>query len=150
MAFARDRMRLRDFLRGPFRGAPVEHLALVNQVAHGAHRLLDRRIRISPMTKIEIEVIDLQPAHGVVARREDMLAAQAFLVGNIPAPENLARNQEGLVRPAHLPQDVAHDRFGTARRVGLRIIEKINALVVSGLHQIGGDLVADLLTERDP
>ena len=102
------------------------------------------------MTEVEIEILDLQPVQRVVARLHDMLAAQALLGGEASAPENLARNQEGLVRPAHLPQDIAHDRFGAARSVGLRVIEKINALIVSRLHQVGGDIVADLLTERDP
>jgi hypothetical protein len=34
--------------------------------------------------------------------------------------------------------------------VGLRVVEKIDAVLVGGLHQVGGDVVADLLTERDP
>jgi hypothetical protein len=79
-----------------------------------------------------------------------MLAAEPFLIRELAAPKNLARDQESLVRPAHLVKNVTHDRFGAPRSVGLGIIEKIHALVVGGSHQVARDVVADLLAERDP
>jgi hypothetical protein len=105
---------------------------------------------VSSIGEKEVEVIDLQPAQGSVARLHHVLAREALGIGSVAAPEDLARDDEAFVRPAHFLEDVAHDDFRSAGRVGLGIVEEIDAVIIRLLHEIGGDVVADLLSERDP
>ena len=122
----------------------------MDEVAHGPDGFFNRRVRIGPVTEEKIEIVDLQAMERVVARGHDVLAAQSFLVGQPAAPENLARDEIRFMRPAHLLEDVAHDDLGAARRIGLGVVEEIDAAVVGGLHQVGRDFVRNLLPEGDP
>ena len=83
-------MRFADLRRAPFGRSPIKDLALRDQVAHGADGLLDRRVRIGPMTKVEIKIIHAEAAERGVARFDHMLAAQSFLIRQIAAPEHFA------------------------------------------------------------
>ena len=148
--FARNPVCLRDLPRAPFRCAPVKYLALRDEIAHRAHRFFDRRVGIRPVAKIEIEIIDAQPAQGRVTRLDHMLAAEALLVRQIAAPENLARNKKGIPSPTPSFQDLAHHDLGFAIRVGLRVIKKIDARVIRDGHQPFRRRFADLLGEGHP
>src|SRR6266478_5205055 len=102
------------------------------------------------MTKIQVEVINSQPAQGGVTRFDDMFAAQTLLVGPVAAPKNLARNDESIARPPFLFQNFTHHDLSSTFGVGFGVIEKINTAVVSDGHQFLGRLIANLLGKRDP
>src|SRR2546430_10073090 len=79
-----------------------------------------------------------------------MFTAQAFLVGPVAAPKNLARNNEAIARPPFLFQNITHYDFGSTLGVGLSVIEKIGTAVVRDCHQFRGRFIANLLRKRDP
>ena len=102
------------------------------------------------MTKIQVEVIDLQPAQSGVTRFDDMFAAQTLLVGPVAAPKNLARNDESIAWPPFLFQNITHHDFSSTFGVGFGVIEEIGSVVVGDGHQFLGRFIANLLRERDP
>ena len=147
-----ETLRLGDLRDAPLARAPVEHLALGDEVVHRAGRLEDRRRGIGAVAVVEVEVVDLQAAERVVAGLDDMFAGETGLVGLVvlPAEEDLARNEVAAAAPAGFLQDRAHHEFGLAVGVGLGVVEKINAGVVGGVEELFRDGVADLLAEGDP
>jgi hypothetical protein len=70
-----DTIGLHDLVGAPDAGTPVKHLTLSNQVGHYSHRLLDWSLRVRTMTKEEIQIIDLEPFQGCMARFKYMFAA---------------------------------------------------------------------------
>ncbi len=150
MALARDGICLGNLLRAPFRRAPIEHLALVDEIAHRPRGFLNGRLGVGPMAEVEIEIIDLEPFQRLVAGLHDMLAAQPFLIGLLAAPKDFAGDKKRIARPVLLAKDISHHRLGTAAGVSLGVVEEIDALVVGRGHQVSGDIVANLLTEGDP
>ncbi len=139
-----------DLFGCPFRRAPVEHLALMDEIGHGADGFFDGRLRVGPMAEIQIEVIHLEPAQRGVTRFHDVLAAKALLVWLFTAPEHLARHDELIARPSLRLEDFAHDDLRLPGGVGLGVVEEIDARIEGGGHQIAGGLLADLLSKRDP
>ena len=87
---ARNFVGLGDFSRAPFGRAPIKHLTLRDEIAHRAHRFLDRRVRIRPVAEIKVEIIDTQPPQRRVTRLDHVFAAKPLLIREITAPENLA------------------------------------------------------------
>src|SRR5882762_8410582 len=102
------------------------------------------------MTKIQVEVINLQPAQGGVTRFDNMFAAQTLLIGPVAAPKNLARNDESITWPPFLFQNITHHDLGSTLGVGLGVIEKVGTAVVSDSHQFRGRFIANLLRKRNP
>src|SRR6266487_1071270 len=79
-----------------------------------------------------------------------MFTTQAFLVGPVAAPKNLARNDESIAWPSFLFQNITHHDLGSTLGVGLCVIEKIGTAVVRDGHQLLGRFIANLLRECDP
>jgi hypothetical protein len=102
------------------------------------------------MAKIQVEVINLQPAQGGVTRFDDMFAAQTLLIGPVAAPKNFARNDESIAWPPFLFQNITHHDFSSTFGVGFGVIEEIGSAVVGDGHQFLGRFIANLLRECDP
>src|SRR5205807_4143720 len=102
------------------------------------------------MAKIQVEVINLQPAQSGVTRFDDMFAAQTLLIGPVAAPKNLARNDESIAWPPFLFQNITHHDLSSTFGVSFGIIEEIGTTIVSDCHQLLGCFIANLLRECDP
>ena len=58
----------RSMVRGRGLGqAEVAHLALLHQLGHGAHRLLDRRVGVDAVLVVEVDHLDAEPLQALVA-----------------------------------------------------------------------------------
>src|SRR5664280_2570107 len=81
------RRRLR--LGGRVGGDPgVERLALSNRSVEGAHRLLERRLRVEPVRVEDVDVVEAHPAEALVQARRQVLARAAVTVR--PGPHVVA------------------------------------------------------------
>src|SRR5712664_2245911 len=79
-----------------------------------------------------------------------MLLGQSLVVGSVPTPEDLARDDDALSTPAQPFDRIPHDRLGVAVSVGLRIIEEVHASVMSSGHTLDCNLLSDLPAIGDP
>ena len=61
-----------DCLRPGFRYAEKPHLPVLRQLAHGAHRVLDRHGRVDTVDVREVEKLGAQPPQTPLARRFDV------------------------------------------------------------------------------
>jgi len=91
---------LEDALGRPLAGAPVEGLALVDDVVHRADRLLDRSVEIRAVAENQIHVVELEPCECGVGSLDHMLARQSAVVGTVAAPEDLGRDHKVGAFPA--------------------------------------------------
>jgi hypothetical protein len=66
-----------NFHRAPPGGAPVQNLALLDQVVHVPHGLAVRCVRIGAVTEMQVEIVHLQALQGLVAGFGDLVSAQA-------------------------------------------------------------------------
>src|SRR6516165_9672203 len=85
---------------------------------------------------------------------KNMFATQTVLVRSLRvtrrAPKDFTGNKPGVARPTDLAENFSHYQFGTSRSISLRIVEKIDASVVSFNHQGLSYIVRNLVTEGDP
>ena len=103
-------------------------LALLHQLGHGAHRLLDGRRGVHPVLVVEVDHVDLQPAQGRLARAAHVVR----LAAHRPAGGILRRR--GVTHEAELrgeddllpspPQDVREQLLVLARAVDVRGVEE--------------------------
>ena len=96
-----DRVRPADGLGRRLGQAEVAHLARLHQLAHGADRLLDRRLRVHPVLVVEVDVVEAEPAQRVVARLLDVLgpAVHAAVRRVVSADDAELGGQHDLVAP---------------------------------------------------
>jgi len=146
----RDAVSFRDLIGLPLRGAPVQHLALLDELAHGAHGFFQRRFVVGAVAEVQVEVVDLQPAQAVVTRIAHMLLGQAFLRRQLATPVHLGGHDVGAARPTELLQCLAHEAFRFAGGIALGVVEEVDSRVVGLAHQAhrGGEV--DLLVEGHP
>ena len=74
-------MRIHDLRSAPLGGAPVEDLALLDQVVHGPHHFLDGHEGIRTMAVEQVQIVQLHALQRVMAGLKQVLAAEAMLVG---------------------------------------------------------------------
>ena len=147
-----EALRCGDLDGAPFTGAPVEHLALGDQVVHGAGGFEDGRGGVRPVAIVEVEVVDLKAPESAVAGFDHVLAGQAGLVGFVvfAAEKHFAGNEVAAAAPAGFFENGAHDNFGLAIGIGLGVVEEIDAGVVGGVEEAVCDGVTDLFAEGHP
>ncbi len=105
------------------------------------------------MAQVQVEVIDPQALQCRVAGVVHMLARQPLLGGPRVidrAEHHLARHAPAISRQAQVGEDVAHHPFRLALRVGLGVVEEIDAVVPGRRDQLAGDAAPDLLAEGGP
>src|SRR5690606_12445798 len=125
--------------RRPFRGAPVEHLALAHQHVHGGHRLRHRHVRIRAVAEEQVQVVHAQPPQRGVAGVADVLAREPALhrprlLGG--TEHHLAGHREPVARQPQVGDHVAHHPLGLAVGVVLRVVEEVDAVVPGRGHQL--------------
>ena len=147
-----DLKRGADFVSRPFAGAPVHHLALRDHVAHRAHGLFNRRVRVGAVTEREIHVVQLQAFQRAVDRLHQILAVQCvFLVWAIvQAPIKLGRDHRLRAPPAELLDGFAHDRLRRALSVSLSVVEEVDACVPCSGHAFDSGFGVNLRAIGDP
>src|SRR5439155_24332929 len=104
-----NRVRTANGLGRSLREAEVAHLALLHELGHRAHGVLDRRIRIDAMLVIEVDMVDAQSAERAFDGLADVLgpsvdpsSRRVAFIANDP---ELGREYDLLTpvadRPAH-------------------------------------------------
>ncbi len=76
-ALVRDAAGALDLFRLPLGDAPVEELALADQVLVRLHGLVQRRIGVGAMALVQVQVVGAEPAQRALDALEEMLARQA-------------------------------------------------------------------------
>src|SRR5580704_8920191 len=82
-----------------------------------------------------------------------MFSAQTSLIRfrlSRRAEIDFAGHQPSVPRPSELLQDVPHHQLGFAASVSLGVVEEIDAALVSFDHERLGNVVTNLVAERDP
>ncbi len=80
-----DAPRFGDLVGVPFRGAPVEGLARVDDVVEGPDRLLDRRVPVWAVGVDEVDVGEAQALEGEVEAFDYVLAGESDVVDAVGA-----------------------------------------------------------------
>jgi hypothetical protein len=62
-----DRMGAADGFRRGLRKTKITDLPGLHQLGHGAHRFLDRRVRVDPVLVVEVDVVDPEALERLVA-----------------------------------------------------------------------------------
>ena len=93
-----------DLVGVPFRSAPVEGFASVDEVVHGAYGFFDGRVSIRAVAVEKIDVVELEPGEGGVGAFDEVLAREAAVVDRIgaegAAPVYLGGDDEVVAFPA--------------------------------------------------
>ena len=141
----------------PLAGAPIERLALGNHVAHRTHGLLNGRVGVGAVAVDEVDEVEPHARERAVDRVHQVLAVQrvdavraARLVAARQAPEELGRDDVVQPRPLQRLERFAHHHLALAARIGLGVVEEVDAGVHRGGQHLGGGRRADLGVVRDP
>ena len=132
-------VRLRELLRGPVRGAPVQRVALVDEPVEAAHGLLDGRQVVRAVRGDDVDVVHLEPAEDVLHALAQVLAAEADLVRPhahvVVVVEDLARDDHVRALDPELAHGVAEHHLGrtaVGAAVRLAVVEEVDAGSVEG------------------
>src|SRR6266851_3172781 len=141
------------------RHADIAHLALLDDVIEGAHRLFERRVDIRPMHQIDIDVIGLQVPQALLDRRHYPLTTAVAPVRRLVVadPELGHHNDIAAARPERPRQRL----LGDAHAIGFGSIKAVDAAVDRPLHRLAklglvdpaigaADLPAAKADRRDP
>ena len=107
-------------------GAEVAHLARAHEGIEGFQGLLDWRRVVPAMDLVEVDVLHLQPAQGIVTGLEDVFTTEAAAVR--PGPHravDLGRHDD-IVARGHLAQPPAGNLLADAVRVDVGRIEEVD------------------------
>ena len=131
------RMRPPDGRRPGLADAEKAHLALADELAHRADRVLDRNGRIDPMDVIEVDDVGLEPPEALLAGFAHIFrpAVREARVAEQPEIAKLARDDV----IAAVPSD----------RLGYELLVAAAAVAVGGIEKIDADL-ARPPDRRDP
>jgi hypothetical protein len=119
-----------DVGRAPLAGAPVQRLALRDDVAHRPHRLLDRRVRVGAVAVDEVDVLQAEALQRAVDGLHQVLAVERVLAVDrialaVQAPEELGRHHVVQPRPAQLLERLAHDLLAAAAGIASALSKKL-------------------------
>ena len=102
-------------------------LALRDELAHRADRLLDRNVAVDAVLVVEVDVIDTEPAQAFLAGRAHVLRPSVHTpLSAVPVVAELGREHDLLAATG--------DRLADQQLVGLR------AIYVRGVDQVGAEL----------
>ena len=148
-----DRDRLVDLGGIPFAHAPVERLALLHQIVHGAAGLFEGGFGIESMALVQIEVVGTKLLQAFLDLQKEMLAGKAAIIdsGKRPVlfvgPESLGGEDIGV--SSERGERLTHHGFGGTKAVLVRGVEEVDAVFVRGPVQQGGVLGVTFV-ERQP
>ena len=129
------RVRALDGLRCSFREPEVTHLALLDQLRHRAHGVLDRGVRIDAMLIVEINHLDAETAQARLAALPDVLglAVDAAIAPVLAADVAELGGEDHLIAPA---ADGASDELlVAAHTVHVGRVEKRDAQIERALDR---------------
>ncbi len=141
---------LEDAFGRPLAGAPVEGLALVDDVVHGADGFLDGGVEVGAVAEDQVDVVELEALQRGVGALDDVFAGEAAVVRAFAAPVDLGGDDVVGAFPAGLGEDGAHDFLGDAVGVDLGVVEEVDAGVPGGVHAFGGEVLVHLRSEGHP
>ena len=127
---------LGDLRSVPLTDAPVQDLALVDQVVHRPTRFDQRGVLVIAVALIQIDVIRIEALQRRVALREEVLASQAAVIGPgegpIPfkTPVHLRGQYIGVA--AKWGQRLADEDLRLAPPVDVGGIEEVDTVLVGG------------------
>ena len=104
------------------------------------------------MAEQQIDELEAETFQRAVDRMQQVLAVQGVLHVDlvVEAPEHLRRDDVTVACPSQLGDRAAHDPFGLAARVGLGVVEEVDAGVVSRGHALAREILAQLIAVSDP
>ena len=104
------------------------------------------------MAEQQIDELEAETFQRAVDRMQQVLAVQGVLHVDlvVEAPEHLRRDDVTVACPSQLGDRAAHDPFGLAARVGLGVVEEVDAGVVRGFEAFESRVEAELGAERHP
>jgi hypothetical protein len=142
--------RRRGLVGAPLAGAPVQGLALHDQVVHRAHGLVDRRLRVGAVAVDQVDVLEAEALQRAVHGLHEVLAVQRVLAVDrvalaVQAPEVLRRDDVVQARPAELLQGRAHELLAAPAGVDLGVVEEIDAGVEGRGHHLAADFTSTWL-----
>ena len=133
----------------PFRGAPVEDLALVHQVGHGAHDFFNGGIGVVAVAEVEVNVIRAQALEGGVDGFGDVLARKSAPVGTLMVGQKtlleITSSSRGMIGDGF-----THHNLRLPVGVHVGVVEEVDALGKSFLDQGDGSGFVDLVAKGDP
>ena len=130
-----DLMRAPDRAGGCLGEAQVAHLALLDELLHRAHRLLDRRVRVHAVLVVEIDVVDAQAAERSVARLMHVLGIAAHAQPLAVRPPHVAElgGEHHLV--AATSDGATHELLVRERAVHVGRVEEVHAQLERSLDR---------------
>lgn len=144
-----ERAGLLDLFRRPHRHAPVQNLALTNQVLVGAHGFFHGDIGICAMTLMEVEVRRLQPAKRALNALEYVFARQSSVIGMLGDREEGFAGQDDLVARQTL-KAFAQRSLCFTLRVDVRSVEEVDAEIEGATYELVGLGEVDSRAEGEP
>ncbi len=136
------------------RDAGVERLALAHGGVEGAHRLLERRVRVEAVRVEDVDVVEPHPLQALIEAREQVLARAELAVRAGPhVVARLRRDHELVaVRPQILLHQAAEGLLAGAvrRAVVVREIEVRDAEVERAAHDRATRLERPIVAEGLP
>jgi hypothetical protein len=114
----------------------VPNLSRLDQLAHGTHGLLDRRLGVDAVLVVEVDVVDAQPLERRLARLADVVgvAAAAHELAVLAANVAELRRELDLVAPAG--NGSGHELLVRERPVHVGRVEERDAEVQRALDRV--------------
>ncbi len=129
---------LDDLARLPLRRTPVQRLAPLDDVVHGADSFLERRVGIRAMAIEQIHIVETETLERTVDRFDQVFAIERIVLIRtvVQPPVQLRRDKVAAAPPAEPPERLAHELFGLAISIDFGVIEEIDAGVVGNRHHL--------------
>ncbi len=110
-----------DELPGVHAGcAEITDLAHSHEIVEGLERLFDRRGGIISVNLVEVHVIGVEAAEGIVDGLQDGLAGEAALVGLVAVFVKDLGGEDDLIAPGKIMEGAAGDLFAVAAGIAIR------------------------------
>jgi hypothetical protein len=141
-----------DFVGAPFGGAPVQRLTARDHIAHGPDGFFDWRVRVRTMTEHQIDIIELQAFERRVDRVQQIFAVQCVVLVRrfVEPPEEFRRYHIAHARPRQFLERLAHDLFGLAAGVDLRVVEEVDSRIARGRKRLARRTMIHLIAVSNP
>src|SRR4029077_11264587 len=112
--------------------AQVAHLALADEVAERAERLVERRLPVVAVDLVEFDPVGAQPAQALLHLQEDVPARRAAIEHPTGSGHEDLGGDDGFLAPAL--ERLADDLLRLSHRVAVRGIDEGDALVERAAH----------------
>jgi len=142
-----------NFVLAPLGSTPVEGLALVNDVVEGSDNLLHGDSSVWSMGKDNVDVVESQVLERDVETLNDVLSRQTSGIlglASLSTEEDLGGNDNVSSVPAKLLDHSTHLSLGFTGRVGLGVVEHVDTVVETGLHEVFDNVTFLGITDGQP